>query len=82
MHKNGNLQQQGPPPPQPEVSWQNHFTTLQTEEERPITSGETLELSKAAQSAPHITTSATKKRQWVIVVGNSSERYGGTHLPT
>ena len=35
-------------PPKPEVSLQNHFTTLQTEEERPITSRETLELSKAA----------------------------------
>lgn len=29
---------------------------------RRVTSGETLELSKAAQSAPCITTSATKKR--------------------
>ena len=31
----------------PEVPLQNCFTALQTEEERPVTSGETLELSKA-----------------------------------
>ena len=35
-------------PPKPEVPLQNHFTALQTEQERPFTSGETLELSKAA----------------------------------
>lgn len=32
------------------VPLQNCFTALQTEEERPVLSGETLELSKAAQS--------------------------------
>ena len=31
----------------PEAPLQNHFTALQTEEERPVTSGETLEPSKA-----------------------------------
>ena len=35
-------------PLKPEMPLQNRFTALQTEEERPITSGETLELSKAA----------------------------------
>ena len=35
-------------PPKPEVPLQNCFTALQTEEERRVTSGETLELSKAA----------------------------------
>ena len=34
-------------PLKPEVPLQNYFTALQTEEERPVTSGETLELSKA-----------------------------------
>ncbi|KAM6037296.1 optineurin-like [Chlamydotis macqueenii] len=58
-------------PPKPEVPLQNRFTSLQTKEERPSTSGEMLELSKAAQPAPHITTSTTKRRPWVIVVDNS-----------
>ena len=35
-------------PPKPEVPLQNRFTALQTEEERPVASGQTLELSKAA----------------------------------
>lgn len=39
-------------PPKPGVPFQNRFTALQTEEKRPIPSGEALELSKAAQSAP------------------------------
>jgi len=38
-----------------------------------------LERNKAAQSAPHITTSVTKKRQQVIVVGNSLWR--GIEVP-
>jgi len=54
-----------------EVPLQNHFNALQTEEERPITSAEPLELGNAALSAPCMTNSTTKKRQWVIVVGNS-----------
>jgi len=58
---------------------QNRFTALQTEEEMLVTSGETLETSKAAQSAPHITTSTTKKRQQVAVVGDSLLR--GTEAP-
>lgn len=40
-----------------------------------------VELSKAAQFTPCITTSATKKRWWVIVVGDSLLRGRGTHLP-
>lgn len=60
-------------PPKPEVPLQNCFTTLQTEE-RLITSGETLELSKVAQSAPCISIRKTKKRWWVIAVGNSLPR--------
>lgn len=44
-----------------ELEVHNCFTTLQTEEERPATSGKKLELSKAAQSATCIT-SSTKKR--------------------
>lgn len=46
----------------PEISLQNCLTILHTEEERLVTSGETLELSKAAQYAPHTTTSTNKKR--------------------
>lgn len=34
-------------PPKPEMPFQNLFANLQTEEERSITSGDTLELSKA-----------------------------------
>lgn len=45
-----------------DVPLQNCFTTLQTEKERLVTSGEMLELSKAAQSVPFITTRANKKR--------------------
>ena len=48
-------------PLKPEAPLQNRSTALQTEEERPVTSGEALELSKAARSAPGIT-STTKKR--------------------
>lgn len=33
------------PPPRPEMPLQNHFTALQTEEERPVTSGQTLQPS-------------------------------------
>lgn len=54
-----------------EVPLQNCFTTLQTEEERPITSGGMLDLSKAARSAPLITTSTAKEKQQVIVAGGS-----------
>jgi len=61
---------------------QNHFASLQTEEEKPITSGETLELCKAARYAPQIKTSTTKKKQRVIVVGDSSAGYRGTHFLT
>lgn len=47
-------------------------TSLLCRLERPVTSGKTLELSKTAWSAPCLTTSATKKSQWcVILVGNS-----------
>lgn len=35
-------------PPKPEVLLQNRFTALQTEDERPVTSREMLELSKTA----------------------------------
>ena len=45
----------------------------------PITSGEMLEPSKAAWSAPRIATRTTKKRQWVIVVSDSLLR--GTEAP-
>lgn len=41
---------------------QNLFTILQTENGRLVTSGEPLELTKAAQSSPHIMTNATKER--------------------
>jgi len=54
-----------------EVPLQNCFTTLQTEEERPVASGEMLKPSKVSWSAPRLTTSTTKKRQWVVIVGNS-----------
>ncbi|XP_009459886.1 PREDICTED: cadherin-like protein 26 [Nipponia nippon] len=57
--------------PKAEVLLQNRFSALQTEEEGPDTSGEPLELSKAARSALRVTTSATKKRRWVIVAGDS-----------
>jgi len=50
-------------PPKPEVRLQNCFTALQTEKERPVTSGEMLETSKADPSAPRITTTATKKKR-------------------
>lgn len=46
---------------------------------RLVTSGEMLELSYEAGSTPHITISTTKKRQWVIVAGNSLLR--GTEVP-
>jgi len=69
-------------PSKPEVSLQNRFAAQQTEEERPITSGEMLEPSKAARSAPRVTTNATKKRGQVTVAGDSPERYRGTHIPT
>ena len=49
-------------PPKPEVPLQNRFTTLQAEEESPVTPGEVLELSNAAPSGPCITASTTKKR--------------------
>lgn len=58
------------------VSLQNHFIALQTEKESPVTSVETLELSKAVC----ITTRATKKRQQVVVVGDC--HLGGTEAPT
>lgn len=67
-------------PPKPEVHLQNCSTALQTEEERPVTSGEMLEVSKAAWSAPCKTNNTTKKMQWVIVVGDSFLR--GTETPT
>jgi len=53
-------------PSMPEVPLRNGFTALRTEEERPVTSGEMLEPSKAAQSACCVTTSTTKNRPWVI----------------
>jgi len=43
-------------PLKPEVPLQNCFALL-TKEERPVTSGETLELSKAVRSSPCIKTS-------------------------
>lgn len=46
------------------------------------THGTGLELSKAAWSAPHITTSPTKKRQWVIAAGDSLLRGRGVLLLT
>ena len=57
-------------PPRPEVPLQNLSPALQTEKERPVTSGETLELSKAVQSARCMTASATNKRQRMVAVGN------------
>jgi len=57
--------------PKPEVHLHSYFTALQTEEEKPVTSLETLKPSKAAQSAPRTTTSTTKKKQQVIVVDKS-----------
>lgn len=58
---------------------QNLFTILQTENGRLVTSGEPLELTKAAQSSPHIMTNATKERWQLIVAGNSHLR--GTEAP-
>lgn len=40
----------------PEVSSQNHFTALWTEEEALFIYGNTLELTKPARSTPHVTT--------------------------
>ncbi|PKU42353.1 rna-directed dna polymerase from mobile element jockey-like [Limosa lapponica baueri] len=42
-------------PPKPEVPLQNHFTTLQTEEERPVISGDMLELSKGSSHTAQVT---------------------------
>ena len=72
---NGRHQQEGETSPTPEVPLQNHFTSLQTEEESPITSGETLEPSTAARSAPRKTANTTKKRRRVIAVGDSLPRH-------
>lgn len=58
-------------PPKPEVPFQNCFTAMQNKEYKPVTSGETLELSEAAQSDPYGKTSATKQRQQMMVVGDS-----------
>lgn len=54
---------------------QNHFAALQTEEERPVTSGEMMELSTATQSAPRVTNNQHNFKKMtddsrVIVVGN------------
>jgi len=58
-------------PLNPEVKPEVPFVALRTEEEMLVTSGEMLEPSEAARSAPLITTHTTKKRQWGIVVVNS-----------
>lgn len=63
---NGEDQQEKETSLKPEVPLQNPFTALQTEEERPITSGELLGLSNALQPAPCATTSAAKKRLQVV----------------
>lgn len=47
---------------QSEVCLQNHFTTLQAEEERPITLGEMLELDKTDPFALCVTTNIIKKK--------------------
>lgn len=54
-----------------ELPLKNRFTTLKTEEEGLIMSGDMLALTEAALSAPHRTTNANKKRQGVIVVSES-----------
>lgn len=53
-------------PPKPEMPLQNSFSALQTDERRPFISGQTLELRKAALSAPRITTAKIKKRERVV----------------
>lgn len=67
---NGKDQQEKETSLKPEVPLQNPFTALQTEEERPITSGELLGLNNAVQRAPCATTSAAKK---MPQVGNSRQ---------
>lgn len=47
-------------PQKPEVSLQNCFTTLQSEEGGPVSSGKVLGLSKAAPSSLHVTDSQCK----------------------
>jgi len=61
-------------PPKPEMPLPNHFTVLQAEDGRPTTSGETLETTEAARSAPRVATRATKKRQRVTAAVDSPMR--------
>ena len=56
---------------EPEAPLQNHFVALPTEEETTVTSGETLELSKAAWSAPRVAAGITEEKRWAIAVGDS-----------
>lgn len=55
-----------------EVLLQNHFMALQAEKEKETVTGKLSELSKAARPSPRcITTTPSKKKQWVIVVCDS-----------
>lgn len=62
---NGKDQQEKEASLKPEMPLQNPFTALQTEEERPVTSGEMLRLSNAVQPALSKTTRAAKRLQVV-----------------
>lgn len=75
VQKDGSLQEQGPAggrdfPQRLRCCCRTALLLCRLKEKRPVTSGEILELSKAAQSTPCVTTSTTETRQQVMAAGN------------